>query len=166
MTASTKRTSIGFAMLLLPIKRAIHHLRMFCASDWRRGLRDACRPARSGLLLFALLLATTQVRAESVKILVQDSPLAGSQYYYANALWSQLTLGASLTLVREPDNRYDRRAVRVEWNGHPLGYLPRAENRSVAAALDRGERLEARITALRETTDPWQRIAFAVYLVL
>jgi len=36
----------------------------------------------------------------------------------------------------------------------------------VAAALDRGERLEARVVRLRATHDPWQRVEFAVYLIL
>ena len=33
--------------------------------------------------------------------------------------------GAALSLVREPDNAYDPRAVRVDWQGHKLGYVPR-----------------------------------------
>jgi hypothetical protein len=30
--------------------------------------------------------------------------------------------------------------------------------------LDRGERLEARIAALHEANDPWQRVKIAVFL--
>lgn len=114
----------------------------------------------------ALAIAVPGAVADSVQILVQDSPLAGSQFHEASAVWPQLRVGDRLTLVRETDNRHDSKAVRVDWNGHVLGYLPRAENHAVAAALDRGERLEARITALREDRDPWRRIAFAVYLRL
>lgn len=116
--------------------------------------------------LFCCLLWSADIHADSVQILVQDSPLAGSQYHAVAEVWPQLKVGDRLTLVREADNRHDRRAVRVDWNGHVLGYVPRAENRAVAAALDRGEHLEARITALRDEADPWRRIAFAVYLTL
>ena len=120
---------------------------------------------RVALACVACLLAGVAF-AESVQIVVQDSPLAGSQYHAAAAVWQHLQVGDRLTLVREADNRHDRNAVRVDWNGQVLGYVPRAENRAVAAALDRGERLEARISALRADRDPWRRIAFAVYLTL
>jgi hypothetical protein len=118
------------------------------------------------IVLIALWLWSGAASAESVQILVQDSPLAGSQYHAASEVWEQLKVGDRLTLVRETDNRHDRNAVRVDWNGRTLGYVPRAENRALAAALDRGERLDARISALRAARDPWQRIAFAVYLHL
>ena len=71
-----------------------------------------------------------------------------------------------LTLVREADNRHDRYAIRVEWRGHKLGYVPRAENRAAAQALDAGEKLEARVTRLRDDPDPWRRIEFSVHLIL
>ena len=105
-------------------------------------------------------------RAEQVKILVQSSPLAGSQYYAVAELWPRLAVGDRLALVREPDNRHDSRAVRVDWQGQALGYLPRAENGAVAAALDRGEKLEARIARLTQDANPWRRVAVQVFMVL
>ncbi|MEF8729424.1 MAG: HIRAN domain-containing protein [Accumulibacter sp.] len=103
---------------------------------------------------------------EAIRVLVQSSPLAGSQYYAASALWSQIRTGDRLTLVREADNRHDRNAVRVDWNGQQLGYVPRAENRAVARALDAGERLEARVSRMRQDPDPWRRLEFEVFLLL
>jgi hypothetical protein len=116
--------------------------------------------------LLALSLLCPPAFAETVKILVQSSPLAGSQYYAVSEVWTQIKPGDRLTLNREPGNRHDRNAIRVDWNGRQLGYVPRAENRAVAAALDRGERLEARVSKLREAHDPWQRVEFEVYLIL
>ena len=117
--------------------------------------------------LFALgLLSAPLSNAESVGILVQNSPLAGSQYYAAAMVWDEIRVGDRLTLVREADNRHDRNAIRVEWRGHKLGYVPRAENRAAARALDAGERLEARVTGLRDDPDPWRRIEFSVHLIL
>jgi hypothetical protein len=97
---------------------------------------------------------------------VQSSPLAGSQYYALSAIWEEIRPGDKLLLTREPDNRHDANAIRVEWNGQRLGYVPRAENRALAAAMDRGERVEARVSALRRAKNPWQRVEFEVYLVL
>jgi hypothetical protein len=36
-----------------------------------------------------------------------------------------------LELVRESQNAYDERAVRVDWRGQKLGYVPRMENTTV-----------------------------------
>ncbi len=108
----------------------------------------------------------TSAQAESVRLLVQSSPLAGSQYYAVGEFWRQLQVGDALTLVREPDNRHDRHAIRVEWRGHKLGYVPRSENRSVAAAMDQGERLIARIARLTEHPNPWRRVEFEVFIEL
>jgi hypothetical protein len=103
---------------------------------------------------------------ETVKILVQSSPLAGSQYYALSRVWADIRPGDRLTLTRETNNRHDRNAVRVDWNGQPLGYVPRAENRAVARALDAGEKLEARVAKLRDDPNPWLRIEFEVFLIL
>lgn len=95
---------------------------------------------------------------------LQRSPLAGFQYYDGDAVWPLLTLGAAVDLVREDDNDYDARAVRVEWQGRKLGYVPRADNAAIAHLLDHGHRLNAAIVALQDTRNPWARIEFAVHL--
>jgi hypothetical protein len=113
-----------------------------------------------------LSLSSAVAQAESVRLLVQSSPLAGSQYYAVGEFWRQLQVGDELTLVREADNRHDRHAIRVEWRGHKLGYVPRTENRAVAAAMDQGERLVARIARLTEHPNPWRRVEFEVFIEL
>ena len=102
----------------------------------------------------------------AVRMLVQSSPLAGSQYYGADTLWAAMATGDALTLHREPENPHDSRAVRVEWRGAKLGYLPRRENAAVAAALDRGEALEARISRLTRHANPWRRVEVQVWVRL
>ena len=104
--------------------------------------------------------------AQQMRILVQSSPLAGSQYYALSSVWGEIRTGDKLLLKREPENRHDANAIRVEWNGHQLGFVPRAENRALAAAMDRGEKVEARVARLKRHRNPWQRVEFEVYLVL
>lgn len=113
---------------------------------------------------FAFWLSVAQ--ADRVRLLIQNSPLAGSQYYALGAYWSEIRVGDPLLLIREPDNRHDRHAIRVEWRGHQLGYVPRAENRAVAAAMDAGDRLSARVSSLSDDKNPWRRVAFEVFLDL
>lgn len=111
-------------------------------------------------------LQVNVAHAAAVRILIQSSPLAGFQYHAGGEHWSQLAVGDALQLVREPDNPHDAKAVRVEWQGFKLGYLPRKENRAVAAAMDAGERVDARIARLIEHRNPWQRVLIEVFVVL
>jgi hypothetical protein len=118
----------------------------------------------------ALLLLLTWVWAPplfaevSTHILLQDSPLAGFQYHAGKTLWPQMQVGDALTLIREPDNAHDAKAVRVEWQGRKIGYVPRRENADVARLLDRGQVLTARIVRLAEVRDPWSRVRFEILL--
>ena len=97
-----------------------------------------------------------------VHILLQDSPLAGFQYHDGKRLWGDMRVGDALVLVREPDNPYDANAIRVDWRGYKLGYVPRQENADIARLMDKGARLEARISRLIESRDPWQRVRFEI----
>ena len=117
------------------------------------------------ILAFTLALCAP-ARATDVRIIVQQSPLAGFQYYDGKSLWNTMRTGDALTLVREPRNPHDANAVRVEWRGQPLGYVPRRENSDVARQMDRGAPVKARIVQLKEAHNPWQRIEFEVYVDL
>ena len=117
--------------------------------------------------VIAVFAATLLHAAQpAMRILVQSSPVAGFQFHEGKQVWDQLKVGDALMLVREPGNAHDARAVRVEWNGHMLGYVPRAQNDALARQLDRGNRLEARILRLTKHRDPWKRIEFEVFLRL
>ncbi len=117
---------------------------------------------RAALAGLAVLLAAGTLHAQTVKLLVQSSPLAGFRYAEASQVWPELRVGDALELVREPDNPYDRNAVRVDWRGRKLGYVPRAENAALAWAMDRGERVTARISRLQAHPNPRLRIEFEV----
>jgi hypothetical protein len=115
------------------------------------------------LLVAAPYIALAQ---GEIRLLVQSSPLAGFRYYAAEARWREMKEGQALTLVREPENVHDRNAVRVEWRGEKLGYLPRRENKAVATAMDTGDKIDAKIAKLREHPDPWQRMLIDVFVAL
>jgi HIRAN domain-containing protein len=121
-------------------------------------------------LLSALAVAAFGAHAQpptsepSVRLLVQSSALAGFRYAEAAAVWPDLAMGDALELVREPDNPHDANAVRVEWHGRKLGYVPRAENAALAWAMDRGEPVRARVSRLAEHRNPRRRIEFEVYI--
>ena len=98
-------------------------------------------------------------------VLIQDSPIAGFQFHRGDEIWPSLTVGAPLTLVREPNNRHDANAVAVYFQKDKLGYVPRGENSAIAQMLDRGEKLSGTINQLAVDEDPWQRVRFSIFLV-
>lgn len=115
--------------------------------------------------LVGIGVAIPQARAASSRrIELQRSPVAGFQYHRGESIWTDLRVGEGVNLVREPDNPFDPRAVRVDWQGCKLGYVPRIDNAAICHLLDSGQVVTAEIVALRESDNPWVRIEFAVFL--
>lgn len=102
--------------------------------------------------------------AQDVRFLVQRSPLAGFRHHEAAAVWGELAVGDRLDLVREPANPHDANAVRVEWRGRMLGYVPRAQNTALAWAMDRGEPVTARIARLGVAGNSRRILEFDVFV--
>ena len=117
-----------------------------------------------GIAAIALLGFGNLQAQEHVRLLVQDSPLAGFRFHAAPEVWRELRVGDRLELAREPGNPHDANAVKVLWRGHTLGYVPRRENAALAWGLDRGTPLRARISALAEHPNPARRVRFEVYV--
>jgi HIRAN domain-containing protein len=113
-------------------------------------------------LALCAALAFADDGATRVRLVVQSSPLAGFRYHAAMDVWDELQIGERLELAREPDNPYDANAVSVSWHGRKLGYVPRRENATLAWALDRGDRLAARISRLSRHPNPARRLEFEV----
>ena len=122
------------------------------------------RRAIFGLVSLLLVWLNPAHAQTTAHILLQDSPLAGFQYHAGKTLWPQMRVGDALTLIREPDNVHDAKAVRVEWQGQKIGYVPRRENADVARFMDGGETLVARISRLAEVRDPWSRVRFEILI--
>jgi hypothetical protein len=115
--------------------------------------------------LIGISVAAPVARAAAPrKVELQRSPVAGFQYHQGEAIWPLLMVGASLSLVREPGNAHDPRAVRVDWQGQKLGYVPRIDNAAASHLLDAGHVLHAEIVTLRDSDNPWDRVEFAIFL--
>lgn len=119
---------------------------------------------RSTLFLLCFAVLPGNAQTPSIKLLIQSSPLAGFRYSEATEVWPEMRVGDALELVREAGNPHDPSAVRVEWRGRKLGYVPRRENAALAWGLDRGTLLRARVSRLAEHPNPARRIEFEVYI--
>ena len=131
-----------------------------------RSVRDRVFPSVAAFIMGAAMVypVFAQERQGRVQMLVQNSPLAGFRHAEAADAWPDLRQGDELVLVREPDNAFDKNAVRVEWRGRKLGYVPRRENAALAWALDRGETLRARVSWCEWHPNPARRITFQVFV--
>lgn len=94
--------------------------------------------------------------------LLMSCRVAGLQHHLGVKFWAQLKAGDVLTLRREPANAHDPRAIRVEWRGAMLGYIPREANFAAAQLMDRSIELTARIGELRMFGDPRERVIIEV----
>lgn len=119
------------------------------------------------LLILALLLApSAHTQRTEARLVLQSSLAAGLRHHQAKAVWDHLRVGDDLNLVREPHNPHDPNAVRIEWQGHMLGYLPRTDNEAVARQLDRGNKLRARIERIGKYRNHRRLLELAIYLPL
>jgi hypothetical protein len=106
--------------------------------------------------------AHAAAKTQPQTMVLQTSPVAGFQYHDGETIWPMLRIGDELHLVREPRNSFDTKAVKIEWEGYKLGYVPRVENHAVCQLMDRGESVSARIAWLTENNDPWLRVKILI----
>jgi hypothetical protein len=116
------------------------------------------------LCLAAAAPVLGQERSAIVRLLVQSAPLAGLRYYAAAEVWPELRVGDALELARESANLHDANAIAVSWRGRKLGYVPRRDNAALAWGLDRGERLQARISRIGPHPNPARRLEIEVFV--
>lgn len=88
------------------------------------------------------------------------APIAGWDHHDGRRHLDALAPGVPLALVREPDNPNDPSAIRIDWQGNALGYVPRRAARTLAERLDAGERLEARIFRIERRMPGRTRVLF------
>ena len=119
----------------------------------------------AGVLAAGIVSARADQPLEA-RLLVQVTFVSGLQHFQGKKLFPRLNVGDDLTLVREPDNTADSNAIRVEWRGRPLGYIPQPVNPALARQLDFGNRLRARIIRLSRHRDPDRRVELEIYLPL
>jgi len=120
----------------------------------------------SAAIALTALLAMPCARAAEAVIIVQRSPVAGFRHYSGGEVLRELKPGDRLDLVRELGNPHDANAVRVEWRGVKLGYVPRSDNAAVARQMDRGVALAARLAAARQNRNRSVRLEFEVIMPL
>ncbi len=76
-----------------------------------------------------------------------DTAIVGVRFYQGAAeLLSEVSpdggrVPGLLTLVREPDNQYDKNAIAVHFDGKKVGHIPAPQAKILAPMLDAGQKV-------------------------
>lgn len=91
------------------------------------------------------------------EIMLVECHVAGTQYRDLGEAIATVDAGASLALVREPDNTHDALAIKVVTAGGLfLGYVPRAKNEALARLLDAGKQVFGKLVQKQRVGDWWK----------
>ena len=91
--------------------------------------------------------------------------IAGFQYYDGPELVHGIKEGDALSMVMEPDNPVDPFAVRLEWKGRKVGYVPRSDNGVVNPLLQQEAPMECSVYEVFPEANPWEAVLVHVLLV-
>jgi len=97
-----------------------------------------------------------------------DCHLAGRKFHDADLVWDYLRVGQQLRLERDIQNPHDPYAVQVIYTkdreDYLLGFIPRSENRDLAAILEMGwtEMFDCRISSINPDTHPENQVHLTI----
>lgn len=100
------------------------------------------------VLLSSANLIGQDLRFQLQKVVVYDNYIKGMLHYRNNFEQVKLTLKQAVTLEREPENIYDRFAIKVIANNLQIGYISAYENVVLANLMDKGVCLDAEISKI------------------
>jgi len=119
---------------------------------------------RRGFLGSTLLSLGVTASAASRELELDRFFIAGFQFHEGPWLLGQLRAGDRLVLRAEQDNPYDAGAVRLEFEGRHVGYVPRSCNAVPGRLLAQNAPLCGRIMTVDVTAEPWRAVEVAVTL--
>lgn len=99
------------------------------------------------------------------EIFLFDTHVAGTTHVEdIEEIYPTLQIEEHLDFFREPENAYDKEAIRVQTAaGQKLGYVPKEDNVIFSRLMDAGKLLFGRIQSV-EKQGNWVRIAMRIYL--
>ena len=99
------------------------------------------------------------------EILLYDTYVAGTGYINDKTILDELNNGDVLWLQREPDNKFDEKAILVlDGKKRKIGYVPESDNTVFSRLMDAGKYLTAKIVKM-ETKGSFRQINISIFLV-
>ena len=88
--------------------------------------------------------------------------IAGYQYHQGHKVEHLLKPAEMVEMRREPQNRYDDKAIALYFENTKIGYVPAVDNHILAQMLDNNILLEARIASVNPAYPAWERVELDV----
>lgn len=116
--------------------------------------------AFTGLVMGNRLFSAPEPKPNAKTYLLGEMPVAGFQYYHGEALLRNMKPGEEIQLQREPENKFDYNAIALYYRNQKIGYLPRAENQTIALLMDQKALITAQITETNTSAnvDTWEKV--------
>ena len=91
--------------------------------------------------------------------------MAGTTHIKDETVFDDVKEGTKLTLLREPENRFDENAILVlDEKKRKLGYIPEKDNIVFARLMDAGKYLTAKVKDY-EPKGSFRKISISIYLL-
>ena len=115
-------------------------------------------------LLKLVSQGTISFKAFEEDILALESIVAGTSYLNLKEIEKEIIpKETELILKREPDNKFDKFAIKLLYKESSLGYIPKSKNQTIARLMDVGKQFYAKVSA-KEWEGKWLRMDLEVFL--
>lgn len=99
------------------------------------------------------------------EILLFDTYIAGTMHLKDVSVLNKLKTGDRVIFQREPDNRYDDKAILVlNTEKEKLGYVPEKDNIVFSRLMDAGKMLTGKVNEIKDKRG-FVQVAIGIYLV-
>jgi hypothetical protein len=93
--------------------------------------------------------------------------VAGFRYYNGPQLLNKMEIGDTIKLVREPNNKYDNKAIALYFQNNKIGFIPQMDNQVISNMMDANMMLlNAEISYVNPKKDSWEQLEIIVNNVL
>ena len=115
-------------------------------------------------LLKLVSQGTISFKAFEEDILALESIVAGTSYLNLQEIEKEIIpKETELTLQREPENEFDKFAIKLLYKNNKLGYIPKSKNQTIARLMEVGKQFYAKV-ATKEWEGKWLRMDLEVFL--
>lgn len=89
--------------------------------------------------------------------------VAGFSYYNGPQLLDSMEIGNVIKLVREPNNKYDEKAIALYLNNQKIGFVPRIDNEVLSNIMDSNTlKLAAEISYINAKKSTWEQVEIVI----
>lgn len=114
--------------------------------------------------IYGLAHVPNQLLKHYEKVYLKQCFVRGFRYYEGPEMIDFINTTGMVELVREPKNKYDKRAIAIHFEGKKIGYLPQESNKTISILMDTGLlNFHCEITQIEKEAADWEKIRVAVY---